>query len=135
MHFFPARGRESALSSRHFLERREDFRHLLLHIRTQHPTAETVKSSTWLHNLPNYRNLFPPSFQAQLQNIGASTYIGIWGQFVRSDGSGNQERLDEFALRLASAQSVAAVIDALPLKVFEAVGPIQTFYAEYDIEL
>jgi hypothetical protein len=77
IHFFPKRSSQSALSGQHFQQRREDFRRLLLDVRTRHPEAETIKSSTWLQNLPNYRNLFPQKFQARLKNIGASTYIGI----------------------------------------------------------
>jgi hypothetical protein len=133
MHFFPTRSGDSALSSRHFDERRADFRRLLLELRAQHAEAETIKSSTWLQNLPNYRNLFPQPFRARLQNIGGSTYIGIWGQFVRSDGSGNRQRLEQFRANLMQAQSVAEAVDAFPFKVLEDVGPIHEFYEEYDL--
>ena len=133
MHFFPTRSRVSALSSRSVEERRTDFRHLLLDVRATHPEAESVKSSTWLQNLPNYRSLFPSSFQARLKNIGGSTYLGIWGQFVKGDGSGNRERLEDFRAKLAQARSVDEAIGAFPFPVLEAVGPIQEFYKDYDL--
>ena len=75
--------------------------------------------------------LFPPRFRACLENIGGSTYIGIWGQFVRADGSGNEARLAEFRAKLLRAQRVDEAIDAFPFKVFEAVGPVQEFFEEY----
>lgn len=134
MHFFSNRSAQSALSSRYVEARRADFCHLLLDVRARHPETESVKSSTWLQNLPNYRNLFPLSFQARLKNIGGSTYLGIWGQFVRGDGSGNRERLEQFRVKLAQARSVAEAIGAFPFAVLEAVGPIQEFYEEYDLD-
>jgi hypothetical protein len=123
----------SALSSRHFQERRDDFRRLLLDVRAEHPDVERVKSSSWLQNLPNYRNLFPQKFQERLQNIGGSTYLGIWGQFVKGDGSGNQERLAQFRAALLQASTLDEAIAAFPFPVLEAIGPIQEFYEEYGL--
>jgi hypothetical protein len=133
MHFFAHRSGESALSSRQVQARRADFRRLLLDLRGRHSEVETIKSSTWLHNLPNYRDLFPPAFQARLKNIGGSTYIGIWGQFAKADGSGNVERLEAFRAALLQARHLDEAIQAFPFKVFEAVGPVGEFYASYDI--
>lgn len=134
MHYFGRRSSVSALASAQVAARREDFRRLLHDLAARHPDALTIKSSTWLHNLPNYRNLFPAAFQARLKNIGGSTYLGIWGQFAKADGSGNAARLAEFRTRLLAAQSVDEAIDAFPFKVFEAVGPVTEFYAAYQVE-
>jgi len=134
IHFFGKRSAVSALSSSQFQTRRGEFGRLLEDVRQTHPVVSTIKSSTWLQNIPNYRNLFPPKFQARLRDIKGSTYLGIWGQFVRGDGHGNQARLDQFRARLSTAQTVAEAIDAFPLKVLEAVGPIEDFYAEYKIQ-
>ena len=133
LHFFPRRGPVSALASTQAPQRRAEFRQLLVDIKQTHPEAETLKSSTWLHNLPNYRNLFPRTFRYALRDIGGSTYLGVWGQFVRGDGSGNLDRLALFIEHLTNAHTGAEAIDALPLKVLEGVGPITDFYAEYRV--
>jgi hypothetical protein len=133
LHFFPRRGAVSALASTQAPQRRAEFRQLLVDIKQTRPEAETLKSSTWLHNLPNYRNLFPRTFTDTLRDIGGSTYLGVWGQFVRGDGSGNLERLARFIEHLTSAHTVAEAIDALPLNVLEGVGPITDFYEAYGV--
>ena len=93
-----------------------------------------MKSSTWLQNPPNYRNLFPAAFTARLRGIGGGSYLGVWGQFVRADGSANHARLADFQSRLATAHTLAEATAALPLNILEATGPIADFYAEYNIE-
>lgn len=133
LHFFPARSATSALARQHHPQRRADFARLLADVRQFHHEAAIVKSSTWLQNLPNYRNLFPAAFTARLQDIGGGSYLGVWGQFVRADGSANQARLADFQSRLATAHTLAEAIVALPLTVLEATGPIADFYTEYNI--
>jgi hypothetical protein len=133
LHFFPRRGAVSALASTQAPQRRAEFRQLLIDIKQTHPEAETLKSSTWLQNIPNYRTLFPKAFTNALRDIGGGSYLGVWGQFVRGDGSGNLDRLATFIAALANAQTVAEAIDALPLNVLEGVGPITDFYAEYRV--
>jgi hypothetical protein len=133
LHFFPRRGAVSALASTQAPQRRAEFRRLLVDIKQTHPETETLKSSTWLHNLPNYRNLFPRTFTDALRDIGGGAYLGVWGQFVRGDGSGNLDRLALFIENLTSARTVAEAIDALPLKVLEGVGAITDFYEAYGV--
>ncbi|MFN8512730.1 MAG: hypothetical protein U0232_02325 [Thermomicrobiales bacterium] len=133
LHFFPARSATSALARQHLPQRRADFAQLLADVRQFHPEAATVKSSTWLQNLPNYRTLFPAAFTARLRDIGGGSYLGVWGQFVRADGSDNHARLADFQSRLATARILTEAINALPLKVLEATGPIADFYPEYNI--
>jgi hypothetical protein len=133
IHFFSKRSSESDLTSEHFLERKDDFKRLLEDIKANHPNTETIKSSTWLQNIPNYKNLFPKQFTDRLVDIGGSSYLGVWGQFVKGDGGGNQKRLLEFKNKLTNAKTMSEVMESIPLKVLEAVGPIQDFYEDYNL--
>ncbi len=133
VHFFTQRSATSALSGRYTRQRRADFARLLLDVRQRHPTAAELTSSTWLQNLPNYRQLFPQSFTDRLRDVGGGSYLGVWGQFVKGDGTANLARLAEFRAGLSRAQTIDATIAAIPLKVLEAVGPLQEFYDEYGL--
>lgn len=134
IHFLPERSTISALSSRFIEDRKNDFKALLEDVKSNYPEAEFVKSSTWLQNLPNYKKLFPLNFQNDLEDIGASSYIGIWGQFQKGDGYGNTERLGEFKKKLSHAKTLEEAIDSFPLKVLEVTGSIEEFYKYYEIK-
>jgi hypothetical protein len=133
LHFLPERSTVSALSSKYLKERENDFKNLLEDVSRKYPEASFVKSSTWLQNIPNYRNLFSQKFQDGLKDIGASSFIGIWGQFQKGDGFGNVERLKEFKNKLLQAKTLEEAIDAFPFKVLENIGPIAEFYEKYNI--
>ena len=133
LHFFPQRGAVSALSSAQFPQRRAEFKQLLLDLKARHPAATQIKSSTWLQNLPSYRNLFPRSFTAQLRDVGGGSYLGVWGQFVSGDGSANLPWLAQFTARLATARTLTAALAAFPRHVLEGVGPLDAFYDEYHL--
>ena len=133
IHFLARRAQPSWLASARGDELTAQFRRFLQYAKRQHPDARWFKTSSWLNNIPNYRRLFPPPFTATLQNIGAGSYWGVWGQFVQADGRGNEARLQQFVARLAQAHSLDEAVDALPLKVLEGIGPIDDFYQHYQV--
>jgi hypothetical protein len=132
IHYNPTRGEKSWLASDRFSELHEAFRKLLEYS-SKHYDAAYFTSSTWLNNVPNFQRLFPASFVEQMKDIGGSSYLGVWGQFVQSDGTGNTARLEEFTTKLKEANTMEECINAIPFKVLEGVGSIQDFYNMYEI--
>lgn len=133
IHYLVQRGEASYLSSEKSDELRQYFKDFLQHAKDHHSDAVYFTSSTWLNNIPNFVKLFPPNFNKKTKNIGGSSYLGLWGQFVKSDGTGNTKRLAEFTTNLAEAKNIKEVIRAIPLPVLEAVEPIDDFYQMYKI--
>src|SRR3954468_13795281 len=83
----------SDLASSRLTERRADMKRLLSFVKTAHPGIAYFTSSTWLQNHPNYRALFPPAFLDQLE-VRRDQFLGLWGQFVKWDGSANTTTYD-----------------------------------------
>ena len=134
LHFLPTRKGGSDLASSRLSERREDMKRLLRFVRENYPDIQGIRSSTWLQNLPNYRALFPQSFLNRL-TLMSNNFLGLWGQFVKWDGTANRERYDRFIGDLQGAKTLDEVIDSIPLKVCGATGPIQEFYDFYGVRL
>jgi hypothetical protein len=107
---------------------------LLEFVKANHPAIQYFTSYTWLQNLPVYRALFPPPFLARLA-VMRDKFLGLWGQFVRWDGTANQANVAAFTHRLQSAATLDEAIDAFPHQVLGAVGPIQEFYDHYAIRV
>jgi hypothetical protein len=133
LHFMPQRQAVSELATERFDELREHFKALLQYTKEHHPEVKNFTCSTWVNAIPNFRRLFPQTFLDRMQDIGGSSYLGIWGQFVKSDGSGNINRFNQFVQGLSNAKTVEEAVDAFPFKVLEAVGPLDDFYKEYTI--
>lgn len=133
IHYMPQRNLVSELSSSRFLELQQYFYDFLVYAKRNYPEIENFTSSTWVNSVPNFQKLFPESFLNLMVDKGAGSYLGIWGQFVRADGSGNRERFDQFIVALKQAHSFEEIIQALPYKVWEATGPLNDFYTMYTI--
>ena len=106
---------------------------LLRFVKATYPGIECFTSYTWLQNIPNYRALFPPSFLERLV-VMRDKFLGLWGQFVKWDGSANQTNYNLFIRRLQQATTLDETIDSIPLKVLGATRPIQEFYDFYEIQ-
>ena len=133
LHFLPTRSAGGDLASSRLAERKEDMKQLLSFVKDAHPGIGYFTSYTWLQNIPNYRALFPATFLNRLV-IMRDKFQGLWGQFVKSDGTANQANYDLFISRLGQALTFDEVIDAIPLKVLGARGPIREFYQLYGLE-
>jgi hypothetical protein len=132
LHFLPTRARASDLASSRLQERREDIKKLLIFVKATHPGVHYFTSYTWLQNIPTYRALFPPSFLERLV-VMRDKFLGVWGQFVKWDGTPNQTNYNEFMGRLQQATTLDDIIDSIPLKVLGATRPIREFYDFYGI--
>ena len=106
---------------------------LLSFVKTTHPGIVYFTSYTWLHNIPNYRALFPPAFVARLE-VMRDKFLGVWGQFVKWDGTANTTRYDVLLSNLRRSQMLDEIIDSIPLKVLGAREPIQVFYDFYELQ-
>lgn len=133
LHFLPTRNGGSDLASWQLDARKADMYNLLLHVKTRYPAITNITSYTWLHHVPTYRALFPPSFVHTLAHI-PNQFLGLWGQFVRWDGTANDERYALFKRRLSTVTMIDEAIDAIPLNVLGAVRPLQEFYDWYNIQ-
>ena len=133
LHFLPTRKGGSDLASSRLEERREDMKRLLRFVKATHLRIEYFTSYTWLQNISNYRALFPPSFLDRLV-VMRDKFLGLWGQFVKWDGSANQANYNVFIRRLQQATTLDETIDSIPLKVLGATRPIQEFYVFYGIQ-
>lgn len=132
LHFLPRRAEGSDLATASIPARREDFRALLMWTKTHYPDIPSLISSTWLHNIPNYRALFPPCVLEHFV-YQEHKFLGVWGQFVRWNGAAHEERYQQFLSDLGYAHTVIEAIRAIPLPVTGAVVPLQAFYTWYGI--
>ena len=133
LHFLPTRKGGSDLASSRLHERREDMKMLLGFVKNNHADIAYITSFTWLQNVPTYRALFPPSFLDRL-TVMKDKFLGLWGQFVRWDGTANRRNYDAFIRNLHKAKTLDEAIDSISLQVLGAVGPIQEFYEFYGVK-
>ena len=133
LHFLPTRSGGSDLASSRLGERKEDMKRLLSFVNDKHPGINHFTSYTCLQNIPNYRALFPPTFLDRLV-VMRDKFLGLWGQFVKWDGTANQTNYEVFISRLHQALTLDEIIDSIPLKVLGASGPIQEFYDFYGVQ-
>jgi hypothetical protein len=141
-HFLPSRkGNVSDLSSEKLQERRKDFKQALEYVHS-HPEeyqgAKHITSFSWLHNLPNYRALFPQKTIDRLKPSPADkmSYKGFWGQFSKWTGEGNKQSLEkllENLNKLPKTASLEDLVNCLPFRVLEGKWTLEEFYEEYEI--
>ena len=110
----------------------------MFHMLAEYPPASLVQLwdcllyTSWLHNIPNYRALFPPCVLEHFV-YQEHKFLGVWGQFVRWNGAAHEERYQQFLSDLGYAHTVIEAIRAIPLPVTGAVVPLQAFYTWYGI--
>jgi hypothetical protein len=64
-----------------------ELRSMYADIRSKHPEVTTVRGSSWLYGLEQYRRLFPPQYIASVQTHRPNTKsMSVWGQFVDRNG-------------------------------------------------
>ncbi len=75
----------------------DDMRQCLRHLRDALPLVRRVSCGSWVNNLRPFLSLFPACYGESLvaSDPDAKTGMGWWGQFVRRDGTLNEERADE----------------------------------------
>ncbi len=128
------------------LERRKrELYEMFKEIRTLYPDEnKMVNGQSWLYNLPRYRELFPIEYQESLEAVEAigdtKKFLAapaLWMQFVKADGSVNQEMWKVFSERVARAKTEEDLTEAFPAKVLMPRGPTSAFFRmveEYERE-
>ena len=115
---------------------RQQLTKLFADVKVTYPEAERVLGLSWLYNLPAYCRLFPSEY-TENKTVVEDGYLlqtaAVWGQFMRSDISLNEERARQFLDNLKKVEK-GHVSRALPLKALEVGGNIQSFYKFYGIE-
>jgi hypothetical protein len=75
----------------------DDMRQCVRHLRDADPRVQRVSCGSWINNLQPFLSLFPACYASDLvvSDPNAKSGMGWWGQFVRRDGTLNEERADE----------------------------------------
>ncbi|HEX6820218.1 MAG TPA: hypothetical protein VF120_17715 [Ktedonobacterales bacterium] len=123
-----------ALSRERMTRRQDELRAMFAVVREERPDAQVVIGGSWLYNLDAYRRLYPPEFGASATpNEPHLQYRALWGQFLRSDWSLNDERAAAFLARVAGLADPARYAECFPLQVLLTQAPIAAFYACYGV--
>lgn len=142
------RGGISDLAEESLPDRLSELRQMFTHISENYPNVTNVIGGSWLYNYPAYRRLYPESYTENMKRLVPYYYPqgdglvhsmtirgnSIWGQFLRSNGDVNEDRLKLFLENLRNATDKAGLIDAFPLPVLQPKGDIRDFYDKYGIE-
>jgi len=116
-------------------KRKQELREMFEYVKNNYPDAQFVAGHSWLYNLKQYTNLFPPEYTAQMKvEEGTSVGYSTWGQFVDRNQKTRPEARDMLLKKLESATTEQEVFDTVPLKVLCPQTTIDTFYRYYGIE-
>ena len=128
------------LSQAKLATRKKELVAMFRKIREKHPSEDfVVTGSSWLYNIPQYRELFPKQYRESLNdpaNVAPTkTYLqnlGLWGQFLKADGTTNMELWSEFRKRLELATTEEGLLESFKVKVLTPKAPISAFYEMLD---
>jgi hypothetical protein len=125
------------LSTKYLPQRREEFRGMIKYIHENmnlFEGAKYLKSSTWLQNIPNYQSFFPSKYSLEENRVKKEkNFLGLWGQFVKWDLTGNKEVYDRFKKNLDTANTLEECINAFPYPVYEIQVPLEELFGMYGI--
>lgn len=107
---------------------------MFTHIKEKHPDARMVRGGSWLYNREEYTRLFPPAYgqSARAQRPALRTR-GLWGQFLRYNGSVNERTAINFLERIAQLSNAEEYAQCFPYQVMSVEAPIELFYGFYGI--
>lgn len=120
--------------------RRNELREMFASIREKYPNKDfLVSGGSWMYNIPQYRELFPKEYQESLKEpyntAQTKQYLqslGLWGQFLKADGSVNKPMWDEFKQNIEAATSEEELLRAFEVKVLTPRAPVSAFYNMLD---
>ena len=137
MHFLPRRSGHGELGSQDPIEneailqaRKNDMKNLLEFVKNEYPEIEFLATYTWLQNKANYRILFPSDVEMKLVR---DKFSGLWGQFMKWDGSASLQTYNQFLEKLKEAKTMEEVFDAIPMKVLGTTIPLEKMYKLYSL--
>lgn len=147
LHFSPTRldilkndneERYGDLSTKYISKRKDEFRDMIKYIHDNinlFKGAKYLKSHTWLQNIPNYQNLFPGKYSLEENRVKKdNSFLGLWGQFVKWDLTGNKEVYERFKENLEKANTLEECVNAFPYPVYEIQVPLEELFKMYDVE-
>jgi len=147
LHFSPKRldllksdneDKHGDLSTKYLPRRKEEFKSMIMYIHENinlFDGAKYLKSSTWLQNIPNYQSLFPSKYSLEENRIKKNkNFLGLWGQFVKWDLTGNKKIFKIFRENLKKANTLEDSINAFPYPVYEIKVPLEKLFKMYEIE-
>lgn len=112
-----------------------ELRALFLYVKERYPEVRFVQGGSWLYNRKEYTRLFPAEYgqsaQADKPHLIARA---LWGQFLRSDGSINEQVTALFHERLSQLHDVAEYAHCFPYQNMLTQAPIEAFYRFYGIK-
>jgi hypothetical protein len=101
-------------------------------IRRDLPEAEAVRGRSWMYNLPAYCRLFPPEYGLSTVVVEPELqFMSLWGQFLDRRWNLRPGPAGLFRERIATAQTLDAVLGSFPLPVLAPRCHIDHFYAFY----
>ncbi len=98
IHFANATIPKNPLKGKEIGKRKAELRRIALIIKRKHPYLKGIFSASWMWNLNVFKEFMPKEFNKSLKEFKENEFysLGHWGQFYRSDGNLNQERIDQF---------------------------------------
>ena len=111
--------------------RMKELTKMFKYLNENEPNITTVEGNTWAYNLESYKRLFPLEFTKR-PIINTECFQGSsgWGQFFKSNGEMNQDRIDEFYKNLEHLDGNNPHL-AFPFQVLKVSAPIEIFYDFY----
>jgi hypothetical protein len=131
----PERGTRP-LSDENMPQRKEEFRAMLKHIKTDYPEVALLISGTWLRSTSHYRSLSPPDIAPEKSLMSPDmkmTGNSVWGQFIDASGNGNKRVYDQFIAAVEKATTVEELLDAFPYKTMLSEDSIDKYYDFYGL--
>lgn len=126
------------LSTKYITNRKQEFKSMIQYIHKNinlFEGAKYLKSSTWLQNIPNYQSFFPSKYSLKENRIKKDkNFLGLWGQFVKWDLTGNKDVYKIFRENLEKANTLEDAINAFPYPVYEIQVPLKELFKMYEVE-
>src|SRR5579875_837523 len=117
LHFTNREGR-GVLKTDRLPSRRRELAATLRIACAQWPAADRLRCGSWRYHLPTYRSLFPPQMLATGQPAPVEdelTFLALWGQFVRADGTLRAASAGPFRDAINQARDKNELLAAFPL--------------------
>lgn len=122
------------LSDKRIPVRREELKAMFAVIKQKHPDAERVRGSSWIFNLPKYRDLFPENYTDRMGTPRCNvTTMSIWGQFIDRQGRLRHDQAEKLLTHAEKARSEEELLEAFPLRELSVGCRIVDFYRFYEI--
>jgi hypothetical protein len=109
--------------------RRDELRALFAHLREHTGDADPVVHGTsWLYNVPAYRQLFPDAYLATAQPVARLQALSLWGQCLDRHGRVRPAIAEEILRRTAWLGRGAHPETCFPQQALAVSAPASVFY-------